>query len=117
MLNGEVVLAGVLGAQMWLELTIKKDGPEQRVVDRLPLGGRQNAVKRIRRGRNPGSPRLVDKGSVEESFENRRTAAERRFSTELRHDEFFDGIVEKTPAGANAGLAGVARAPCNPDSG
>src|ERR1700722_3115809 len=99
-LDGEVVLAGVLGAQVRLEFTKKKNRAKQGQIRGLPFGGRDNAAEGIRSLK----VRLVYIRSVEKDIRERRTATERRLSAELGKNQFFDRIVEQAPASANAGL-------------
>src|SRR5580700_1192507 len=80
-LNREVVLRRVLRTQVRFEFTVEEKRAKQRVIHGLAGCRSKNAVERVRRGRSSG---LVDEGSVEERVEQRRTAPERRFSTELR---------------------------------
>ncbi len=100
-LDREVVLRGVLRAQVGLEFAVKKDWAKQGQVSGGAFCGRDNATERIRSCEFT----LIHERSIEKDIGERGTASERRLGAELSQHQFFDRIIEKTPAGANAGLA------------
>src|SRR5208283_3111685 len=106
-LDGEVVLSGVLRAQMRREFTVEKNRAKQRQVSGLAFNGGNNPVERVRR-RDVVCIQLTHERSVKEGIGERRTAAERRLCAELGQHQLFDRVVEKTPTGANAGFATAA---------
>ncbi len=76
--------------------------------------GADDTVKRIRIS---GDTILTEKRQVKLRLGDSAATSERRLSAELRQHELLDRVIEKSPARANAGLAGIARTPGNADAG
>src|SRR5579871_449260 len=100
-LNRKVVLGGVLRAQVRAEFSIEKNRAKQRQIGGLALGGGDNSAKRIR----TSEVALSHVRSIEKGLSERGTATKGRFGAELGHHQLFDRVIEKSPAGANAGFA------------
>src|SRR6202451_122761 len=90
---------------MRLEFAIKKDRAKQRQVGGLALGGGDNAAERI----GGLEVALVDVRGIKKNIGQRGTAAEGRLRAELGQNQFFDRIIKKSPAGADAGFAIAAK--------
>src|SRR5579872_5792283 len=65
------------------------------------LGGGNNSAERIR----GGELALVDEWGIKKNIGERGTAPKRRLGSELGQNQFFDWIIEKTPAGTNTSFA------------
>src|SRR5580658_3812293 len=105
-LNRQIVLTGVLRAQVGLEITIEKNRAKQRQIGRLPFGWSNDPIE----GVGIGETSLADKRRVEENVRQRGTSAKGRLGAELGRDQFFNRIVEKSKPGANARLPAAPRA-------
>src|ERR1700719_4250146 len=100
-LDTEIVLSCVLSTHVRLEIAVQKDRTEAGPVLRLSWSRIQNPLEGIRIYR----PVLLNKRGIEERSGQVRTSAKRWFRAELLQDQLLHGIVEKSPAGTDAGLA------------
>src|SRR5208283_5161976 len=87
---------------MRLEITVKVDRLENCPILGGPRFWRNHAVKRIQIG---GGAVLTEEREVELGLGNSGTSSKGRLGTELRQYKLLDGIIEKSPAGTDAGLA------------
>src|ERR1700691_603447 len=98
---------------MGLKIAEQFNRLEFRPVLRSPTRRRDNAVERIEKC---GLAILAEKRGIEERFRENHAAAEWRLSAELLQYQLFNRVVEHPPTGANAGLAGIAGTPRDPNT-
>src|SRR5258708_3679624 len=115
MLDGQVVLIGILAAHVWLELPEEQDGTELGPVDRLSAGGVQDAVEWVGESR---AAILREEWLIEQGGGWKAAATERWLGAELFQNKLFDGVIEHPKTGPDAGPARGARTPsdANPRS-
>src|SRR4029077_4867252 len=99
-LNRQVILLGVLRADVRCRLSIEKEPPKHRPIDRLSSWRIQDAIKWIRRSR----PVLILERQIEHRVKDAGTSAERRLGAELFHHQLFDRVVENSIACSDACL-------------
>src|SRR5580704_7705818 len=103
--QGQVVLVGILQAQVGGKLAEEGHRSELRPIHRLATRRIQDAIERIRKH----IAALVDVGSLQERIRDEIAAAKWRLSAELLENELLDRVIENAITHADAGLAGATR--------
>src|SRR5579871_176242 len=99
-LNREVVLRGVLGAHLGLEIAEEQHRTEACPILRRTARGAENSGEGIRIDRSI----LTDERGVQKRRGQKRAATEWRFCPELLKNQLLHRVVEQAPSGANAGF-------------
>src|SRR5271157_143495 len=99
---------------MRLKIAVQIDRLESRPILRSSASRSEDTTKRIQISSNTV---LTEKRQVKLRLGDSSAPAKWRLSSELRQHQLLHWVVEESPAGANAGLAGIARTPGNADAG
>src|SRR5579864_1296937 len=117
LLDSEIVLRRVLGAEIRLELSEQEYGTECRPIHRGSGLRSQDSVERIGSdGEIARASELAHEGRREQALRDQRTAAEGRFALELLEHQLLDRVVEDSKTSSNCHLAIFPGVPGNADS-
>src|SRR6202166_4032291 len=112
-LDAEVVLRGILGTHVGLEVAEEQDRLKVGPILRGSRFRRNNAIVGI----GSWGAALRQKGLVELGLREDGTTAKWRFGAELLQHQLLDGVIEQPEPCANAGFAGIPRTPRDADAG
>src|SRR2546426_1072598 len=101
MLDPEVILRGVLRAQLGFKFPKQQDGAEGGPVGRGSVWRTEYPVKGIR----SHSSILKNKWGAKQALGKERATAEGGLSLKLIKHQLLDWVVEESPAGADGGLS------------
>src|SRR5271169_2791432 len=99
---------------MRLEIAVQNDRLESGPILSHAALGADDTVKRIQIS---GDTVLTEKRQVKLRLGDSAAPTKWWLSAELGQHKLLDRVIEKSPAGANAGLAGIARTPGHADAG
>ena len=120
-LDGEVILGGILTAHVRLESSEQSIGAEHSPVHRLPTLRIKDAIDTGEGGQPERIgirklSALIQKRLVEHCVEWECAPTEGGLSAELFEHELLNGVIEHSPSGSNTRLSRSARTPCDADS-